>query len=426
MLNVKDLILLLNKFIGQIKLILSQPNNNNFQNYYLKIIKSCKNLYLIIKAWSISNFLKKMFEKVNLLNPQDKITDYIIAFKQRKLLEKIKTEVIVLLNKLAKNKNVEIYVDGLLGISINNDQVVLIHLVRDKEKKIIIKSKGIFKLNIHDFDFQDQEQTSKVQSIISNYIKNNNLLQVQAAYVLASQQYALSLIELPAANEVVGTNSKEKAILLGIKDYLTYPINDAILDSFEIPVNRSSDNTKLAYGIAMRAKLSKDIGQLLNKCNVHLKYIDIIELCIRNVISTCTAFQDIGCLVLKIFPNNSSILLIKNQDLYICRNTNLNIKQLDNFDPFKDDMPEKLNLANNLLTELQRSLDYANNIFRTVNFNAICILPSSINLEKMINWLNKQLGAAVYNLDLPEIFGFSELSLDEKADFLLAIGAALR
>ena len=126
----------------------------------------------------------------------------------------------------------------------------------------------------------------------------------------------------------------------------------------------------------MRAKLSQDIGKLLGKCNIHLKYIDINELSIRNIVPLYPEIKDLGCLVLRIFPNNNSILLIKNKDVYICRNTTLDINQLDNFDPVADNVPEKIAISNNLLAELQRSLDYANNMFRTVNFNVICILPS--------------------------------------------------
>lgn len=213
---------------------------------------------------------------------------------------------------------------------------------------------------------------------------------------------------------------------MGIKDYLNYPLDDAMLDSFEIPANRSSDNIKLAYSVAMRAKLSQDIGKLLGKCNIHLKYIDINELCIRNIVPLYPEIKDLGCLVLRIFPNNNSILLIKNKDVYICRNTTLDINQLDDFDPVTDNVSEKIAIANNLLAELQRSLDYANNLFRTVNFNTICILPSGYNLEKTVDWLKQQSGLLVYNLDLHKIIGFSDIPLEEQADCLLAIGAALR
>ena len=241
---------------------------------------------------------------------------------------------------------------------------------------------------------------------------------------ICSRRVIISLIELPSVADL--DNSKEKAILLGIKDYLNYPLDDAMLDSFEIPVNRSSDNIKLAYSVAMQAKLSQNIGKLLAKSNIHLKYIDISELCIRNIVSLYPEIKEVGCLVLKIFDNNNSILLMKNKDVYICRNTTLDINQLDNFDPVVDNMPEKIAIANNLLSELQRSLDYANNMFRTVNFNTICVLPSGCNLEKTICWLKEQSGLPVYNLDLHKILGFSDMPLKEQANWLLAIGAALR
>lgn len=386
----------------------------------MNIIRLCKDLKIKIKSFNFG----KLLEKIKYFHPKYIIKDYIIAFKQGELLEKIKSQLFFLLNKLAKKKNIDGFPAGLLGISINNDKIVLVHLVNNDDKNFVIKSKGIFEFNITDFDFQEQEQNEKIQNIISNYIQNNNLIQIRAAYVLSNQQYVISLIELPSVADV--NNSKEKAILLGIKDYLNYPLDDAILDSFEIPVNRSSDNIKLAYSIAMRAKLSQDIGKLLSKCNIQLKYIDINELCIRNILSLYPEVKEVGCLVLKIFANNNSILLVKNKDVYICRNTTLDINQLDNFDPIADNIPEKIAIANNLLAELQRSLDYANNMFRELNFNTICVLPSGCNLEKTIAWLKEQSGLPVYNLDLHKIIGFSDIPLKEQANWLLAIGAALR
>ncbi len=386
----------------------------------MNIIKLCKDSKFKIKSFNFA----KLLEKIKYFHPKYIIKDYIIAFKQGKLLETIKSQLFFLLNKLAKKKTIDGFPEGLLGVSINNDKIVLVHLVNNDDKNFVIKSKGIFEFNITDFDFQDLEQNEKIQNIISNYIQNNNLLQIRAAYVLSNQQYVISLIELPSVADL--DNSKEKAILLGIKDYLNYPLDDAMLDSFEIPVNRSSDNIKLAYSVAMQAKLSQNIGKLLAKSNIHLKYIDISELCIRNIVSLYPEIKEVGCLVLKIFDNNNSILLMKNKDVYICRNTTLDINQLDNFDPVVDNMPEKIAIANNLLSELQRSLDYANNMFRTVNFNTICVLPSGCNLEKTICWLKEQSGLPVYNLDLHKILGFSDMPLKEQANWLLAIGAALR
>lgn len=328
-----------------------------------------------------------------------------------------------LLERFGKKKTIEIIPEGILGININNNSIVLVHLMFNGLHDVVVRSRSVFNLNAIDLTLQHEDQKKSIENIITKYVQDNNLLKIIGSYVLPYQQYVLSLIELPSLQDAA---AKEKAILWSVKDSINYSIDDAILESFEVPVNRTQDNAKLAYAVAMRSKLSEEIGKLLNKCGVHLKYIDINELCIRNIMALYPDMQP-GCLILKISDSNNSILLVKNNSLFISRSTKLNIKQLDNFDPVNHDEPEKLNIAENLILELQRSLDYGNSIFRDLHFNAICVLPYSFNLDLFIIWAQEQLGLPINKIDLTQKIKFEqEITQNEQAEYVLAIGAALR
>ena len=77
--------------------------------------------------------------------------------------------------------------------------------------------------------------------------------------------------------------------------------------------------------------------------------------------------------------------------------------------------------------ELQRSLDYGNSIFRDLHFSSICILPYAFNLDLFIVWAKEQLGLPIFKIDLSQKIKFEQnISQNEQAEYVLAIGAALR
>ena len=438
MLNKQSFIVLVNKFIGQIKSLFSRftkKNPKELMQQSILVIISYKN--------TIKIFIDKYFERFKLQAKLQKIKVFVEQFKLQAKLQKVKIfaeqikswkfkefveqiksfKVKSLLERFAKKKQIEVIPDGILGISINNNTIVMIHMIVNGLKDVVVKSQVIFGLDTINANLKEGEPKKSIEDVITQYIKANNLSKIICSYVLSPQQYVLSLIEFPP---VQNNDAKEKAILLGVKDYINYSIDDAILESFEVPVRRTQDNAKLAYAVAMRAKLSEEIGRLLNKCDIHLKYIDINELCIRNIIALYEDLQQ-GCLVLKISDINNSMLLVKDNALFISRNTKLDIKQLSDFDPNKNDDSDKMSIAENLVLELQRSLDYGNSIFRELHFNSICVLPYDFNLDLFVDWAVEQLGLPIHKLDLTKKIKFEQpINQHEQAECILAIGAALR
>ena len=367
--------------------------------------------YLALKISKFINF-NKLFNKFNKIHYKETLI---------LLLNKVIGQAKTLFNRITKKKSTEVIPDGVLGVSINNGIVALAHVVVNSLQDIEVKSFGLFDINLTNVEGGNKEPKS-AQSVITQYIKDQHLERIVSCYVLSPSEYVLSLIE-SVEND---NKAKEKAILWGVKDYINYSIDDAILESFEIPAARAQDNVKLAYAVAMRAKLSEEIGNLINSSGAHLKYIDINELCLRNIMSLYSGMES-GCLLLKLAEGNSSILLIKDNSLFISRNTKLDIKQLDQFDPRNNISSEKFNIAENLVLELQRSLDYSNSMFRDLHFNTIKILPHNINLDLFIPWAEEQLGLPINKVDLTEKIKFAqEIKQSEQAGCLLAIGAALR
>lgn len=313
-----------------------------------------------------------------------------------------------------KQQEDSIVPEGILGISVDNGIVAIAHIVVNSLNDIIVKSFGSF---IVDLSSNDQ-----VKKVITKYITEYNLHNIECCYVLNSAQYVLSLIE-SVAND---NKAREKAILWGIKDYINYSIDDAVLDYFEVPVVRSRDNAKLAYAVAMRAKESEEIGDLINATGARLKYIDINELCLINIMSLYN-YGQIGYLLLKLSQDNISILLVRDNALLVSRNAKINIKKLDKFDPSININDDKSTVADNLVLELQRSLDYGKSIFKDLHFSSVNIFPCNINIDLFIPWAENQIGLLFNKIDLAKNIKFNiEHNNKQQAECLTAIGAGLR
>lgn len=316
--------------------------------------------------------------------------------------------------RILKQQEDNIVPEGILGISVDNGVVAVAHIVINNLNDIIIKSFGYF--------IVDLSSSDRVKQVLSKYIADHNLRNIECCYVLNSAQYVLSLIE-SVAND---SKAREKAILWGIKDYINYSLDDAVLDYFEVPVVRSRDNAKLAYAVAMRAKESEEIGSLINATGARLKYIDINELCLINIMSLYN-YGQVAYLSLKLSQDNVNILLVKDNALLVSRNAKINIKTLDKFDPSININDEKSAVADNLVLELQRSLDYGKSIFKDLHFSAVNILPCSINIDLFIPWAENQIGLLFNKIDLSKNIKFiQEYNNKQQVECLMAIGAALR
>ena len=319
---------------------------------------------------------------------------------------------------------IEVIPEGILGVQISSDSMILAHVVCNSLQDITVKSQAIFKIASIDLNLQDAEQNARIATMISRYVQEHKLTKVMCCCVLSSQQYVLSLVEFPKEQD---SAAKEKTILWSVKDYINYSIDDALLDSFDIPSTRSQDNVKLGYAVSIRKNLSANIGKLFNNCGITVKFIDIKELCIRNIIALYPELQQ-GVLVLYVSTtSNNGILLIQNNSLFVSRTTKLNIMELDGFDPAQDDDPAKLSIAENLILELQRSLDYSNGMFKSVSFNRMAVLYDHLKLDALFAWAEHEIGLPVYKINLPDKIKFEqEMPPGMHAGYILAVGAGLR
>jgi MSHA biogenesis protein MshI len=170
----------------------------------------------------------------------------------------------------------------------------------------------------------------------------------------------------------------------------------------------------------MRNILLPKIENVVEQAGLELKYIDIPELILKNIVNRHPQ-QLKGCVFLQLNEMGGRLILCRNEQVCITRSFEIKLNNLGK-DPEADNR-----VLETLALEVQRSFDYINSIFRQNVPNVIIIAPTTLDKSILEASLKNTLGSEVYFLKLNEHFIFEPpVKEEEEANILLATGAVLR
>lgn len=280
---------------------------------------------------------------------------------------------------------------------------------------------------IEALEFFLSSELSERREALKAFVEKHQLAGKPASYVLPVKEYIFNLIEEPTPKE--GEPIKA-ALAEPIKDIIDYPIEESIYDFFELPFPRAQDGTKMAYVSVMNGKNTAIIEETVTQAGLRLHYIDIPEMCLRNI-ATRHAEEERGVLVIKLHPKGGQVILSKGGRLLIARRVEVPLESLL-IDEEEESPPINLpdgseDVVDQLVLDIQRSLDYFSSLFRQSPVGSILIYPSNLNRHCLKEYLQHALGMEVFFLDLNDIGqGQESLSSHQQANFLIPLGATLR
>lgn len=242
---------------------------------------------------------------------------------------------------------------------------------------------------------------------------------VEFSTLLAPGEYQLLQVEAPN----VPQNEMKSAVRWSIKDMLSYHVDDATLDVFNIPANQTSgDRKKSIYVVAASNELIRKRSELFERAHINLRVIDIPEMAQRNIAALYE--QDGRALALLAFDESGGLLTFTSGgELYLARRIEISIGQLqDANEALRQQYFDRLEL------EVQRSIDHFDRQFSHLTVQRFLLsVPENTGL---VEKLGKSLELKVERLDLSEAMDISEapgLASDETQVYALhALGAALR
>ena len=273
--------------------------------------------------------------------------------------------------------------------------------------------------------------------LLKHVIQQHNLDECPIVTTLLIAGSNLVMLEKPEVTK----DELRQAVRWKIKESVSFDINNAIVDVFEIPGQKERGRTPLVYVTAADKDFLKQRIQILEEQNLEIESIDIAELVMRNVAALLPEDQH-GVALLKLDANQGLMTLTQNSSLYLARNIEVGYNSLATAtNSILGEMPEeKSGLAleegispeqqrslDAIVLEVQRSLDYYESHFAKPAINSLVIAPLPYEIPGMIKYLAGALGIQVRLLDLNAVLDMQvSMSAEQQSHCFFAIGAALK
>jgi len=257
-----------------------------------------------------------------------------------------------------------------------------------------------------------EPDADRQESVLARSVEQAGLKHRPCNLVLASQDYNLLLVEAPK----VAPEELREALRWRVRDLIDFPVEEAVLDAFLLPEDRTRGAKRMAYvAVARRELIARRVAQI-QAAQLRLEAIDIPELALRNLILRCCDTER-GVALVKLMEGGGSLHIVRGEDLHLARRFNL---------PYKagllDDLP-----AEALILELQRSLDYFERQMRQAPPGQLVMAGENVSADKLTPEIQEGLPASASLFDPTRALSFT----DQASEPLLplcyeALGAALR
>ncbi|RRV13394.1 MSHA biogenesis protein MshI [Stutzerimonas xanthomarina] len=229
--------------------------------------------------------------------------------------------------------------------------------------------------------------------------------------LLHPSEYQMFLLEAPE----VPPQELRDAMRWRIKDMISQPLDDVVIDCFALPEDAYRGRTRMVYCAVLEKSRMQHYAQLVRQAGLHMASIDITEMAFRNLGSLAGA-EGMNLALLRLRTSEGLICIQNGADLYMARRIEQGLARAAQ------------DLGSTTL-EIQRSLDYFESQLGKGYINRLMLLPMKQDGERAYQGLASGLAVNLQRLDLRELFPGqpgTEMSEAQQAFCIGAVGAALR
>lgn len=238
------------------------------------------------------------------------------------------------------------------------------------------------------------------------------LLRLPCNFVLPANNYNLLLVETPK----VPAQELAEALRWRIKDLISFPVTEAVIDAFLLPEDSARGGNRMAYAVVAQRENIATLVEQAKVAQVALHAIDIAEMALRNLAEACCDTKR-GVAIVKLMQGAGSLQIVRAGNLYLSRQFSLSYNG-----GLLDDLPSEA-----LVLELQRSLDYFERQLRQPPPSHVFLCGENITADKLTPTIRSGLAVSLELLDLSAGLEFAEHIQPHTLPLcLLALGAALR
>ncbi|MCG8324642.1 MAG: pilus assembly protein PilM [Thiotrichales bacterium] len=255
---------------------------------------------------------------------------------------------------------------------------------------------------------------------IARLSKRHHLDRQACVSILDLGTYSMLMVEAPE----VPQEEMQAAIRWRIKDLIDFDIEDAVVDTFEIP-NQKVPGKGMLNVVVGRSDTVRNRIELLRDAGLELRIIDIPEMAMRNIAVLLP--EDVAGMALLYLGRRAGLITITRQEtLYLSRRIEVGYESFAT-DVERGDDDRIQQRLDNIVVEVQRSMDYYESNFSQPALSNIVIAPLSRPIPGIENRIQTQLGINCRRMDMNTLIDMDEpLDDDTQGRCFLAIGAALR
>lgn len=229
--------------------------------------------------------------------------------------------------------------------------------------------------------------------------------------ILAPTLYQLVLMDaLEVAEEEMA-----KALRWQLKGLIDYPLNDIAVDAFIVPPHGGGKKRKKVFvAVTLQSALINKIAFLENSL-LNVTGISISELAIGNLLNQGTVSTESPIIVISYDDELCHLYLFYQGDLYLFRGLSMS----------KSIMSPNSSANQDMLLEIQRSIDYCLMELKLPEPNHIIFTPSFYEAKDLFTYLQGELDKDVHLLDVNSYFISDPLLPENMAHAFYAIGGAM-
>ncbi len=257
----------------------------------------------------------------------------------------------------------------------------------------------------------------RAEHVLAPLSHGRDLSHAAVSAVLSTDEYQLVLVEAPD----VQPDELRSAVRWKLKDIISFPPSEAVVDVFEIPEQGRYVESRMIYAVAARAAAVQRVVSLVKPRVRGFDVIDIPEMCLRNLAALLPQDEQ-GVALIALGEHFAQLTLTCAGVLYLARRIELGRRP----EGQSGDAPGDLDVAS-LALELQRSLDYYETHFDRPAIADVVVTSGDDRAEHLLGNLIAATGHSVSLLEVEELFDISPgIEPDTRWPGLLALGAALR
>lgn len=293
---------------------------------------------------------------------------------------------------------------GMVGIGVHSDGVSVVSVQHHRDGSV----------NVPFWEFRPWRDGEALDELINHIATEYRLGARRCATYMDPSDYRVLLTDAPDVPEA----EINEAMRWRIKDLVDFDVIRAAIESFAFAgTTGHADQQQRYVVVAEEQALQRRIRQL-EQAGVNIEVVDVPELAIRNLAHR--AAGDVATGMLTLNDTYGLLTLTRGATLYMSRVINIGTNDLAN-------AADRRPLLDNIVAEVQRSLDYFASHFRQDTIEQLLLAPLPLNLPGMDEYFGGRLGVDVRGVQLETLAHWQQPIISEAAPrCAMTFGVALR